>query len=269
MKLTFLGSGGAFTTTNYQSNILIEQEGHKLLFDCGTDIKWSLKEQNISPTDIEAIYISHLHSDHIGGLEYIGFMNYFTKVKQGGDRQKLIGDEYVLNDLWEHCLKGGMRSIQTIDANLETYFRVVPIMELKEFNFYGLNCKLIQTVHIVANTSFVRSFGLMITTGRLIKGEKGFVNQDHNFPSKKIFITSDTQFAPTQIKDFINMSDITFHDCEISKYESGVHAHYNDLKTLPSEMKNKIWLYHNDGTRPNAEPDGFLGFVNKGQTFEF
>lgn len=38
MNLTFLGSGSAFTTENYQSNIIIDNAGKKLLFDCGSDI---------------------------------------------------------------------------------------------------------------------------------------------------------------------------------------------------------------------------------------
>lgn len=253
MKITFLGSGGAFTTTNYHSNILIEENGHKMLFDCGSDIKFSLLEQKISPLDIEAIYISHLHGDHIGGLEYFGFLNYFMKVKKGGERPVLFGDEYIIHDLWEHSLKGGMRSLQTIDANLNTYFNVYKIgSNDRSFYFDELKCKLVQTIHIVADTTFVKSFGLMITTPM----------------QNKVFITSDTQFAPVQICDFISMSDIVFHDCEISEYMSGVHAHYNHLKTLPPEIKKKMWLYHNDGKRPDAKVDGFLGFIDKGQTFE-
>jgi len=75
-----LGSGGAFTTAekNYHSNMLIYDESKDyLLFDAGTDIKDSLNTANIKPTDINKIFISHLHGDHCGGIEYIGFKQMF------------------------------------------------------------------------------------------------------------------------------------------------------------------------------------------------
>jgi len=58
------------------------------------------------------------------------------------------------------------------------------------------------------------------------------------------------------------------HDCEIST-RSGVHAHFDELKELPSYIKEKMWLYHyGDEELPNAEAAGFAGFVKKGQMFE-
>lgn len=87
---------------------------------------------------------------------------------------------------------------------------------------------------------------------------------------KKVFITTDTQFTPHQLMDFYKDSDIIFHDCETSKYTSGVHATYKEVITLDKAIKNKMWLYHyNPGKLPNAKKDGFLGFVNKGQSFDF
>ena len=58
-------------------------------------------------------------------------------------------------------------------------------------------------------------------------------------------------------------------DCELAKYPNSVHAQYHELATLPADIKAKMWLYHNDGDRPNAVEDGFAGFVNKGDIFDF
>jgi ribonuclease BN (tRNA processing enzyme) len=251
MLIKFLGSGSAFCFDNYQSNILIQNHNRYLLVDCGTDIRFSLKAAAVKPTDIEAVYISHLHSDHCGGLEYLAFVTYFTP---GSMKPKLYGETSVLNDLWEHTLKGGLESLQTIDADLETYFQKFPIPQKKSFSFAEVEYKLVQTVHIVADRLFKKSFGL------LFKTPKG----------KTVFITTDTQFAPHQIRDFIKQSDIVFHDCEVSKYPSGIHANYNDLKTLPDDEKKKIWLYHYNSVNdlPFAPDDGFQGFVQKGQEFD-
>jgi hypothetical protein len=65
------------------------------------------------------------------------------------------------------------------------------------------------------------------------------------------------------------MADVVFHDCETYPFKSGVHAHYDDLVTLPKEQKAKMWLYHyGPDPKQNANKDGFCGFVQKGQTFE-
>ena len=84
MSIAFLGVGSAFTSAkDYQSNLLITaQSGKKMLIDCGSDARFSLAEwgleNNIEKLDIDAVYISHLHADHIGGLEWLAFSTYFN-----------------------------------------------------------------------------------------------------------------------------------------------------------------------------------------------
>src|ERR1700733_4386232 len=80
MKLTFIGSGSAFTlgANNYHSNMLLENaHGERLLIDCGSDARHSLHEAGFSYHDIHDVYISHLHADHAGGLEWLGFTTKF------------------------------------------------------------------------------------------------------------------------------------------------------------------------------------------------
>jgi len=257
MHITFLGSGSAFTVDNYQSNMLLTGEsGKRMLFDCGGDIRWALREKELTALDIDAVYISHLHADHVGGLEYVAFTNYFVKTVKTGFKPVLYGNSKLLHDLWHHSLKGGLDSIQMMDSTLDTFFDVVKLPNSGSFDFDGIHCKTVQTVHVVADTTFVKSFGLMITT-------------EHG---AKVFITSDTQFAPAQLKDFIADADVVFHDCETAPFASGVHAHYEDLKGLPKEQKAKMYLYHWNGDAeglPNAKQDGFADFVAKGQVFAF
>jgi len=256
MQITFLGSGSAFTMDNFQSNILLEgRDAKKLLFDCGGDIRWALKEKDLGALDIEAVYVSHLHADHIGGLEYMAFMNYFVKTVKTGFRPALYGNSKLVQELWSHSLQGGLDSIQMLDSTLETFFDVQKVPNSGTFCFDSIMYKTVQTVHVVADTSFVKSFGLKFET------DKG----------TKVFVTSDTQFAPAQLKDFIADADVVFHDCETTPFASGVHAHFDDLKGLPDEQKTKMWLYHWNGARdglPDAHEAGFKGFVQKGQTFD-
>lgn len=55
------------------SVILLEKDGQQLLFDAGngnddSQLLPRLQELGISATDIDAVFITHLHGDHIGGL---------------------------------------------------------------------------------------------------------------------------------------------------------------------------------------------------------
>src|SRR5215813_8474415 len=72
MKLTFIGTGSAFTMDNFQSNMLLEDSGKRLLIDAGGDVRFALAKVGLGAKDIDALYISHLHADHIGGIEWLG-----------------------------------------------------------------------------------------------------------------------------------------------------------------------------------------------------
>lgn len=66
MKVCVLASGSEGNCT------YIETEGHKILVDLGTTVKYiknKLEEININIEDIEYVLISHVHDDHIKALK--------------------------------------------------------------------------------------------------------------------------------------------------------------------------------------------------------
>ncbi len=68
MKLSVLSSGSKGNTT------YIETEETKILIDAGNSSKYiidSLNELNVDIKDIDAVLITHVHSDHIKGLEVL------------------------------------------------------------------------------------------------------------------------------------------------------------------------------------------------------
>jgi ribonuclease BN (tRNA processing enzyme) len=251
-SMTWLGTGAAFTMNNRQSNILLTSDtGKNLLLDAGSDVRHSLWRVDKSVLDIDGVYISHLHADHIGGMEWLALMTFFDPRYKG--KSKLFIHESLRTRLWKNCLSGGLETLQTQVADLNTFFSVEPVLKNGCFCWEGTEFQLVQTVHVVSGREFENSYGLLFEVN-----------------GRKIFFTSDTQFAPNQMKDFYNQADIIFQDCETLPFKSGVHAHYSELVTLPEETKKKMFLYHyNDGELPDAEADGFLGFVRQGQIFDF
>jgi ribonuclease BN (tRNA processing enzyme) len=76
MKIRVIGCGNAFSMINFNQSFILEEGGKKLLIDCGSRIPLALINSGIKLADIDAIYISHAHSDHIGGLEEAAFTRY-------------------------------------------------------------------------------------------------------------------------------------------------------------------------------------------------
>lgn len=252
MKLLFLGSGSGLVadSKNFQSNmLLLTDTGKKLLIDCGTDIRFSLACAHYLPNDIDAVYISHLHADHIGGLEWFAFQRKFAVQSSV---PQLIIHERLVQQLWDNSLSGGLKTLSEKEATLSDFFRVSTVSDGQVFQWEGLSLSLIKTIHVYSYKKLMPSHGLYI---------------QHN--SKYFFITTDTQFIPDNFERYYQEATLIFHDCETRAVSSNVHAHFNQLSTLNPEIKTKIWLYHyNDGMLPDAQSQGFLGFVQRGQIIE-
>ncbi len=263
MKLTFLGTGSAFAMKNWQTNMLIEfDSGYKLLIDCGGDIRFSLEEYGLSYLDINGVYVSHLHADHIGGLEWLAFTTYFDPRYNG--RPDLFISEFLVDDLWTRSLSGGLASLQGKRNTIDRFFAVYAVEKNGTFRIPlradSPEFQLVQTVHFVNGYTFELSFGLIFKAG-----------------TEVVFITTDTQYAPNQIKDFYDQATVIYHDAECSPFRSGVHAHFDELVDLPSDTKAKMWLSHYqddvidnwDEWQARAKECGFRGFLPKGHVVEF
>jgi ribonuclease BN (tRNA processing enzyme) len=227
MRIKFLGTGSAFTLKNFQSNIGIQENGKWLILDAGSDIRFSLKKAGLGCKDIDSIYISHLHADHAGGLEFIGFSTYFDPSKH---RIQLYGNGELLRRGWEDTWKGGLESIQGKLMSLDDFFDVHPIEPNGSFVWEGIQFNIIQAIHVMNGYSVVPCYGLMM--------------KPKMSPSKTIFWTSDSQHCPSQLLDFYKQADLIIQDCETTNFKSGVHASFSELVSLPQEIKSKMILIH-------------------------
>lgn len=255
MKIQFIGVGSQFSDHDqYHSNLLVTaQSGKRMLVDCGSDVRFSLTEQKVKPADLDAVYISHLHADHIGGLEWLALSTYF---ETSAPPLKLFGEGHLLKRLWEHSLKGGLECLGGERKQLADYFDCQPLTEEKPFDWEEITYTMIKMPHVACGDCDHCSYGLTLKTA----GD----------PDSRIFISTDTTYQPEVLKHIAEEADLIFHDCETTRRKTTVHAHYEQLRTLPLSVKRKTWLYHyQPGSGYNPLKDGFLGFVRKGQQFAF
>jgi ribonuclease Z len=69
MRVTLLGTGTPFPNAErFGSAILVEVAGKRLLFDCGRGVVIRLTQAGVSPKDIDCLFLTHLHSDHVVGI---------------------------------------------------------------------------------------------------------------------------------------------------------------------------------------------------------
>jgi ribonuclease BN (tRNA processing enzyme) len=163
MKIKFLGTGSAFCLNNFNSSYLITNNGKNLLFDAGTDIRFALKESRLSYKDIDSVYISHLHADHCGGIEYLAFCSFFDPNKK---KINLIGDFHILMEGWEHVWSGGLNphsgqyiNEHSLSEYFTTYYLYRRYNYIKNLIWENLALTVVQTNHNIDN---LKTFGLLI-----------------------------------------------------------------------------------------------------------
>jgi hypothetical protein len=244
MKVTTIGCGNAFSNKSFNQSFVLQEGERKLLIDCGMQTPKALVEAGYKPTDIDDIYISHLHSDHVGGLEYFAFLRYdwvkrprkwdeylttcsdFDKFPAGDPKKKyaprLIANEQLLKDLWDKTLRGGLESMEGFVATLDTFFEPCPVEPNKPFNWMGWQIDLIQQIHIMSGSVIMPSFGIMLSK----PGHKTIY-----------FVTDSQHCSPRQMEEFYRRADIIIQDCECTgvnfQFAEGTKVYYKPKSTPP------------------------------------
>tara|TARA_Y100000310_G_scaffold57488_2_gene52740 strand:+ start:62910 stop:63737 length:828 start_codon:yes stop_codon:yes gene_type:complete len=275
MKLTFLGVAGLLDP-GFNSNIFLESKYANVLIDAGMDIKQSFLAANKKVADIDALYISHLHSDHFGGLEYIGLYTYYILKKKI--------ELYIHNSLYMPIFEALKDTLGGIGSSakenyLERCFTVRRVPDHKVFMIGELHFTPVKNKHIDTEVT-LKDTGLagpdMFSYGLVIDQSYGYDFCQNPREVKSIYISTDTINSymcdrwPDSIKRRVEDVDVIFHDCDLKNY-GGVHPKYSDLKNLPAEIKEKMWLYHysKSDLGVGVALDGFAGLVAEGQVFEF
>lgn len=104
MKVTLLGTGSPAPVMNrFGPSILIEAGKHKFLFDAGRGALQRLKQAKVRWQDVDGVFLTHLHSDHVVGFPDLWLSGWL--VGPGRDRPLPVWGPAGTRDMTDHLRK--------------------------------------------------------------------------------------------------------------------------------------------------------------------
>lgn len=236
MNILQLGNGGGLNPLLTNSSFLIDLHGDKssyLLFDCGFNVMARLLElesqdKDFQISNIDYIFLSHLHDDHVGNYETLIYWNFFKNNKK---MTTLAASEEV------HQYIGNKSSFILETGKLKN----IGIFESYSANGYS-------NIDNISLISTECDHGPSVSNGLII-----LHNEKYSKEHTMIFISGDTKALPaienkinSLIKNYKVEKSIYFHD--FSNWNAptrNVHACEGDFTVEYSkEFQDKCIKYH-------------------------
>lgn len=211
--LRFLGVGNAAAVELGSANATIERDGQPwLTIDCGSEgLSAFLAHYGAMP---EALFVTHVHLDHVAGFERLFVASYFDEARRG--RVKLYVPATVL-PLLHQRIGDYPNALAEGGVNFWDAFQVIPVGG--SFWHDGVRLEVFPARHHWPETAYgLRLRGSVVWTG-------------------------DTRPIPETLAKYADAGELVAHDCSLHGNPS--HSGIDDLeREYPSELLQRCVLYH-------------------------
>lgn len=255
MKFSIIPTGvnSASTLTGFHTNYLVRWNDNSLLIDAGTLIMRALHELEVPPTSITAIYASHMHPDHVGGIYDLGYRIAVYEKR----RLPVYLHSEMSETIWDNYLSGVATHYRDATdtprkGDRNTFFDFRPIQRTFEApepgaEIDGLTLRLVRMDHIPSSPCH----GVVL--------------------DERVFVTTDTRFLPQMLERVVNQFPIeaVFHDCMFSPSAKIYHTLYEELMTLPKDIRDLLILTHYEDELPIPREKIELQLGEAGREYRF
>jgi ribonuclease Z len=196
----------------------LETEKGKYLFDAGEGVSFSLLRNKISFDDINHVFITHSHIDHLGGLFLLIQMMHMT-----GRKTPL---EIYLPEEAISGVENFLRTLYLFKEKLSLRFNLHPIKPNFAFRNEEINISAYPNQHLSGNEEMIREYN--------------FPNQMQSFcfvinlEEKKIIYSGDIG-SSDDLANIIFDADLLITEC--------MHLRLEDLLNLITESKVKSAVF--------------------------
>ncbi len=261
ISLRFLGAGGAFSRRYGTTCSLLTLGDDLWLVDCGRQAPDQLHAAGIEWHEIAGQLVTHVHGDHVYGIEDFAFSRYFMSkkgvpsIRDGGPRPLLVCHSAVQVELWQ-SLSASLRYVPVVGAptsgTLETYFEPMrpvaaeppgdnPWPRAERFEVGDLRVVATETVHVPGKPS--TSLAIAVDDERIA------------------WWSGDSTVDAVQLQQLEPRTTVFFHDCTFFEYPGQVHGAFSDLERLPETIRRKmVLMHHEDDLEDNRARAEALGF---------
>ena len=220
IKVTILGSGTPRVNIDrFSQSILIEHKNDKFLFDAGRGALLRLNQSRILPNEIENIFFTHLHSDHILGFSDILMTGWVYH------RQKPLN------------IFGPPGTINFVDSTIRSFEEDIKVRSLPPESLNVENLK--SNIEIIYDDFIYKKNGLTIETFAVKHEPFTYAFGFKIFNSKYCMVISGDTTYSEQVIEKTKNCDLLIHEI--------AHASEHTLEKYP-KAKGVI-SYHTDASQ--------------------
>ena len=217
-RITLLGTGCPSPShIRFGPSVLVESNNSKFLFDSGSGVTQRLSQIGIKPAELDSVFITHMHSDHIVDLYQVYISGWHT----GREGPFIVYGPRGISEHFEGVIKAYNKELSNRiewekrpnEKGLE--YKIVEIDETLDVSKQNIQIKAIEVDHHPVEPAY---------------GYKIILENE-----KRIVISGDTRYSDNLIKA-AKGADVLVH-------EVFIELNFNDSRMSDQTVKN-IKDYH-------------------------